>query len=503
MTRSRTLGGSMAHGIAWMLLFKVVDRAVGFVSVIVLARLLVPADFGLIALAMSAIALLDALGAFGLETALIQRADARREHFDAVWSFNVANGALTGAVGIAIAWWVAAFYGDERLVAVMFVLSIARIVRGFENVGVVAFRKEMEFDREFRYLVAKRLTTTVLVTLPLAFVLHNYWALLIGTLAGTSIGVALSYAMHPFRPRLSFAGIGPLLHFSKWLYLTSLIEFAHGRVADVMVGRWTGAAAVGSLAMARELARFPTQELSAPVNRAVFPGYVKLAGDRGGLRRGYLKVTSALLLMILPAGVGLSLLAEPVTRALIGEKWLAAIPLIQVLSINGIMGVLLGTAYHVNLAVGMSRSTTMVLAIKIAIALPLMFWTIPEYGAQGAVLSMFVALLATMPLNWLLLRRAIEFGWSEVTHILWRPLAGTVAMSAAVFATRYAWPTPAGLFEQVAYLAMLVTGGALVYAVVVYLLWKPQSDPESAEAWALAQGRRALAAAGARFAQRR
>src|SRR5688572_6817692 len=85
MERSN-IASRMAAGASWMVLFKLLDRGMGLVSVVILARLLVPADFGLIAVAMSLIALLEVLGAFGLETALIQRTDARREHYDTVWT---------------------------------------------------------------------------------------------------------------------------------------------------------------------------------------------------------------------------------------------------------------------------------------------------------------------------------------------------------------------------------------------------------------------------------
>jgi lipopolysaccharide exporter len=113
VSQSPSVSRQMATGAAWMVLFKVVDRCIGLVSTVVLARVLVPADFGLIALATSVIAMLEVIGAFGFDTALVQRSGARREHFDTVWTLNVLLGLAIGMVVVGFAWPTAWLYGDQ------------------------------------------------------------------------------------------------------------------------------------------------------------------------------------------------------------------------------------------------------------------------------------------------------------------------------------------------------------------------------------------------------
>ena len=498
MERLKSIGSQMAAGASWMVLFKLLDRGMGVVSVIVLARLLVPADFGLIALSVSLIALLEVLGAFGLETALIQQANARRAHYDAVWTFNVLLGLATGLVAAALAAPAASFYGDPRVALVMLVLGAARAIQGFENVGVVAFRKEMQFDREFRFLLAKRLAPTLLVTIPLAFVLRDYWALLIGSFAGACIGVCLSYAMHPFRPRPSLAGLSGLMQFSKWLFVANVMDVVHSRLVDMILGRSAGTSAVGMLTVARELARLP-RELVAPVHRAVFPGYVQLADDRERLRNGSLRVSAVLMLLVVPAGVGLCILAEPAVHILLGPQWSAVIPLVQILSINNVLSVLLSTAHHVNLAVGMAKSTTLILLFDLATTVLLLFWLVPSLGARGAAWALLLGSLLTAPLNLMLLSKAIRFGWTELVALFARPLAGALVMALAVLALQSSWPMPHAVSSQVAYAAVLAGVGAAVYCAVVYTLWRRSRDVTSAEAWMLGRARSVLVAAGGRL----
>lgn len=473
----------MAKGAAWMTTFKIVDRCIAVVSTSILARLLVPADFGLIALATSMIAVLEVLGAFGLETALVQRANVSREHFDSVWTFNVLLGLGLGVIVIALAWPIALFYGDPRLFSVLLVLALRQAIQGFENVGIVAFRKELTFDKEFKFRVTKRLATTVLVTLPLAYFLRNYWALLGGNLIGTCISVVLSYVVHPFRPRFSLTGLRPLMTFSKWLFFTSIVEMFYSRSASLIVGRWAGASALGSLSMAGNITSIAGSEFSAPVNRAVFPGYAKLEGDRTTLREKFLKVTSILLLFIMPAGIGLCLLAEPIVVLVLGNKWHDTVPLIQLLAINGVLTVFLSAAHHLNLAVGMSRSTSLVLASHATITIPLMLWLVPVFGSYGAVAAMLTASIVTAPLNIVLLGRAIQFGVREIVDIIWCPLASSLVMGVVVLSIKLCWKIPPTVIGRAVYVTAASGFGALVYATCVFLLWRWQANSDSAEAW--------------------
>ena len=271
--------------------------------------------------------------------------------------------------------------------------------------------------------------------------------------------------------------------FSKWLFLTSVVEFLYSRSASLIVGRWAGPAALGSLSMAREIASMASRELAAPVNRAVFPGYAKLEGDRTTLRGKFLKVTSILLLFIMPAGIGLCLLAEPIVLLVLGNKWHETVPLIQILAINGVLTVFLSTAHHLNLAVGMSRSTSLVLASHAGITIPLMLWMVPAFGSYGAVVAMLTASIVTAPLNVVLLGRAIQFGIREIVDIMWSPLASSLVMSVVVLSIKLHWEIPATVTGRVAYVVAASGIGASVYAACVFLLWRWQANPDSAEAW--------------------
>jgi O-antigen/teichoic acid export membrane protein len=124
-----------------MISFRLLDRGVGVVSVLILGRVLTPGDFGLVAMATAMIAFVELFGSFGLEIALIQRPGASREHFDSAWTMNVLIGVSVGLVLLASAWPLSRFYGEPRLIPLVAFLALGPLVQGFENIGVVAFRR--------------------------------------------------------------------------------------------------------------------------------------------------------------------------------------------------------------------------------------------------------------------------------------------------------------------------------------------------------------------------
>jgi lipopolysaccharide exporter len=206
-----------------MVLSRILDRSLGFVSMIVLARLLVPADFGLVAMATAVVAILEVIKSFGFDVALIQNSSATRDHYDTAWTCNVILGLLIAGVLLALAVPAARFYGQPNVTGVMLCLALVASVSGFENVGVVAFRKEMQFNKDFNLFLANRIIAFA-VTIPLAFALRNYWALVLGTLVGRTAYVTLTYVAHPFRPRFSLAQRGEFFHFGKWLVTSTVVN---------------------------------------------------------------------------------------------------------------------------------------------------------------------------------------------------------------------------------------------------------------------------------------
>jgi len=470
----------MASGSIWMLLFIATERSLGLISTIILARLLLPEDFGLMAMATSLVFILELFANLNMDTVLIREARAERRHYDTAWTFNVLMATTIGLLLAGLARPTAAFYDEPALEQVMYVLALAAFVQGFQNIGVVAFRKEMEFRKEFRFLTGKKLAG-FLTTIPLAFLWGNYWALVAGIVALRIAGVLLSYYAHPYRPRLCLAARHELFHFSKWLVINNVSNFGRDRSSDFVIGRLVGSQALGLYNIAYEIATLPMTELVAPVNRAVFPAYAKLLNDPAELRRRYLQVVSMVALVALPAALGISLTAKLFVPIMLGPNWLDAIPLIQVLAIGGGIGALQSSSWAVFLALGHMRTVAYLGIFSLVVMVPWLLVLTAWLGVIGAAWAFLSMIVALMFVTYTLLLRALGLSSLALLKTFWRPLVGIVVMAVAVQRLSADWTVAAELADQALRLTGAVGLGATTYAGVVLLLWLLAGRPEGAE----------------------
>ena len=246
-TRSGTpgIGREMAKGTGWTILSRLGVQSIGFVSTIILARLLVPADFGLVALATTFSGALAALSEFSFDVVLIQNQNASREHYDTAWTLGICRNSIIAACLLAGGGPIAALFGDPRLKSVAHCLAAGAVIGGFYNIGVVDFRKDLAFHKDLIFNLIQRLGSFA-ITVTLAFIWRDYWALVAGIIGGGTIQVALSYIMHGYRPRLSLARWREIMHFSKWLLLNNVCNFAYARCDTFVLGKLAGAQAVAA-----------------------------------------------------------------------------------------------------------------------------------------------------------------------------------------------------------------------------------------------------------------
>jgi PST family polysaccharide transporter len=471
--------GEIARGAAWMVLFRLFDRSVGLVSTAVLARLLVPADFGLVAMAMSMIAVIELATAFSFDIALIQKKDPQPEHFDTAWTLNVLMALGGAAVTIALAFPAASFYGDPRLAAVMFAIGGAWLVAGFENIGIVNFRRRMDFASEFRLLATKRMVAFV-ATMVAAWLFRSYWTLIIGMAAGRIVGVVLSYAMEPYRPRLSLARAGELFSFSGWMVLSNLAQVLTSRAPHFVVGRLFGAQALGAYTVGAEIANLPHTEVVAPINRAMFPGYSRLTDNIELFRKTCVDATATIFHLVLPLSVGVALMAPQIVHILLGPQWGAAVPVIQILSFAGAVSALTANNMSAYQALGRPRLGTITLVVRMLMLLTGLA-ALSRYGVVGVALAEVAAALGSLAVSVPILGRVLKIGPLTYCAILLRPLVAGLLMGVVLHWLLPEQARDVGIVDAVAWLCLGSLAGLITYPLFAAILWWGAGRPQSVE----------------------
>jgi PST family polysaccharide transporter len=460
----------MATSAAWTVLMRVCERLIGLASTIVLARLLAPADFGIIAMAMSVAAIFEALTAFGVEVALIQRQTSERKYYDAAWSLNVILGAGKCLLGLIAAPLAAQLYGEPRVAPIMAALAFMVAISGARNIGMVGYEQDLQFARVFHLTLARKLSSFA-VAIGAALLIGNYWALVAGMLAGALVDFVLSYSMHPYRPKLNFQAARELLGFSKWLLANNVLYFLNHRSFDFIIGRQAGAGALGTYTVAYEIASLPTTELVHPIMRAVFPGYAKLGGDREELARAYLSVFALLSAVVVPAAAGLACIAGPVVAIILGPKWLDAVSLIEVLALAGGVRALQANTGSVYLALGKPHLLTAVQTLYIIIAAPLFVALLLGGSLSQAVWALVVAGVVTAVVNFSMMVRLLGVRVVEIVGYLIRPGLASALMAGVLTWILQSVSQPRFWGEQLVSLAALLLVGVFIYTAAIAALW--------------------------------
>lgn len=474
------VGTSVVSGTAWMIAMRWTMRGLGLVSTVIVARLLTPADYGVVAIALIIVGLLETIAYLGVDLSLIKDQSAGRDDYDTAWTVQLIQGLLLAVALLASAPFVSAYFREPRALAVIAWLAVRPIVDGAANIGIVAFRKELDFAREFRFNLYTRLIG-VAIQIGAAVVFRNYWALVIGMIASSAIATAMSYLMHPYRPRPTLKKASAIWSFSQWLLVARVGSYLSRRADEFVVGRLIGTAAMGGYHVVYELAGAPTTEIVMPMRRALFPALAKVAGDAEQYRRMMLDALAAAALICCGLGVGLAFSADLVVPLVLGAQWASTAPLLRLLALFSVAGAFASMLEVPLWVAGRTMYSAVINWLDLVFALPVLYLCTQQWGTPGAAASRLGVGIAMVPIAAYLVHRIGAAGWRAQAKAVARPVAAAALMAAAMTAVSGMATMP--LIVQ---LALRLSAGAAVYVTALWLLWRFAGRPNGVEQRALA-----------------
>ncbi|MEQ9640057.1 MAG: lipopolysaccharide biosynthesis protein [Alphaproteobacteria bacterium] len=473
---ARSIGHHMVRGAAWMVAMRWCIRGLGLISTVILARLLTPLDFGIVAMAMVFVGLLEILLSTGVDQAVIRLQQPTRQDYDSAWTLQLLVGIALGLAIFLAAPAVAAFFARPELELAIQVLSLRAVGLGAVNIGVVEFRRQLDFAKEFRFSVARKVISFA-VTLVAAAFLRNYWALIIGMVLAPWLVVALSYAMQPYRPRLSLRRIVDLWRFTRWLLLANLSDFLRRQFDQFVVGRVAGVTPLANYYMANDIAVLPTVEVVWSTARALLPGYAKLASQPVEIARAYVDTLRMMALLAVPLGTGIAVTADDIVAVLLGDQWTAVGPLMHWLGLAGALMGLSGALQPFFVALGHVRLYALIIVAEIVVYMPVAVLAVWYGGVEEMAIARVGVLGASLPCFLWLSTRIAPLRSIEVFGALARPLLASAVMYGAVFWLNQALQDEPAMVR----LPLAVVWGIAVYAATDLLLWQLAGRPDGAE----------------------
>lgn len=472
--RALIVGAAWTIGTRWLM------RGIGFISTVVMARLLLPADYGIVAMAMLLVGLTQAVLDFGASTALLRKTTVTRDEVDSAWTLGVIQGALIGLLLLAASPLAVTYFKEPRVGPVLWVFAACIAIAHAGNIGFVLAQKEFNFALSFRYGIGIKLIGTA-VTIGAGFFLRDYRALVLGVGAGYLAGLGLSYAMHPYRPQWNTSRIREIWALTKWLMLAGIGGFVLRKGDELIAARIGSTRDFGLYNVGSDLGQLPTAELGPTILRAFLPVLSSIQEDIGRTNQAVLKTVSAVNTIILPVGVGFAALSSQAVSLILGPAWLAATAYVAAFAVAGAIQTICNPVNTLLVLRGFTRIQSAIVWLEFAVFLIAAYWLVPRHFLMGLVVARILGSVVNIAATAIAAHRYCRLPLGQLVTAVVRPLLGSVCLYAmVVFVVAHV----DGLIWQ------LVTGilvGTLWFAVWCWVTWQLAGRPEGLESTVLDQ----------------
>jgi lipopolysaccharide exporter len=466
ITHHESFSKRVVKGGFWVFSFRIFQQLFSLARLIILARILAPHDFGLMGIALLAMATLETFTQTGFQQALIQKKEDIKSYLDAVWTALILRGFILFAILYLIAPYTAIFFKTPEAKPIIQVIGFAILLQAFTNIGVIYFQKELEFNKEFKYQFAGTLADFI-VAISAVFIFRNIWALVFGLLAGNAARCFMSYLIHPYRPHLNF-NLGKskeLFGFGKWILGSNILIFLITQGDNIFVGKLLGATALGFYQMAYRISNMPATEITHVISRVTFPAYSKLQDNIPKLKAAYLKVLQLTAFLSIPIAGLIFVLAPDFTNIFLGEKWMPMVQPMEVLVFAGLVRSIQATTGPIFHAMGKPNIDTRWQIVRLSVIAACIYpftiwWGI--LGTSGAVfLSNFVTNIGCS----FKVVKITECEIKSFSKMVIFPLMNGIIMVLSIFTLKTVVNTT-GIWEFL----LFVSTGTLIYLITTYLL---------------------------------
>jgi O-antigen/teichoic acid export membrane protein len=394
------LRGRSVRGVSLTLASQAAQFVMQSASTVVLARLLTPADFGLVAMVTAITGLATAFADLGLSEATIQRQEISHHQVSTLFWINAAIGLalmlVTAGLGPAMAW----FYREPRLKGIAFLLSLTFLIGGLRVQHTALLKRQMRFSA-----LAIRDVASYVIAVPVAIAMAwrgaGYWAIVALPLTLSFTQMALSWVIVGWIPSLPQrdAEVRSLVAFGGNVAASYLLLNVLRSADNVLIGRYWGAGPLGLYSRAYNLLTQPARQLYIPVGSVAIPAFSRLQSDRERFARYYLRAINLMTWISAPIFGFLFVAAEPVTVLLLGNQWREAAPVFQILVISALAQLLHGSTIWLFVSRGESGRLLKLTLIISPVLIGSYLIGLP-FGIKGVALSGSLVLLAILP--WML-----------------------------------------------------------------------------------------------------
>ncbi len=453
----------LIDSIAWTAVAKWGTQLVSWGSLLIVARLLAPADFGMLGMTTIYLGLIVLLSEFGIGSSIINLRSLTPDQVKELNGLAVLSALVGLGLSFVCARPIASFFRVPELSLVVVVMSIGLLISGLRAVPQALIQRELRF-RVLAGVESGQILTQAVTVITLAALGARYWSLVIGALVGPAVG--LLFLVFLKRPGFAWPRLKSLrrvLSFSAAVLVASVCWYAYSNADFTIAGRVLGKSALGFYTLAWTLANAPGEKITTLIMRVTPSFFAASQHDPAALRRYVCRLTEGISMLTMPVTLGLAIVAREFIQLALGPKWEASATPLTLLCMYAAMSSSVSILPQILNAVGQEKKSMWNSLIKLAV-LPLAFYIGSRWGAGGIAAAWVISYpFLTLPLYWWTFR-AIDLRLTQYLHAL-RPAAiGTTIMLIAVSLVklpRTTWPLP-GRFAAEVLVGVLAYGGVML-----------------------------------------
>ena len=448
----------------WISFASAVIRVLEFVRSIVLARLLVPELFGVMAIVLCVRGAVDVVTSTSFKSALIYKQEDIEETANTAWTLNIIRGVFLFVLMLVIAPYVSVFYNEPSLNFAIRFIAFSLLVESFSNINTVILEKSLNY----RSITTAKIVSSfinITVVLLLAYVYQNIWSLLIGNFLSSCFNVISTYIIQPKKPKFKFnkTVAADLFQYAKYVTGTGILVFFTLTMADIVLGKLLSLKELGYYSYAFTLANLPTTHITAVVSEIIFSAYNAIKSDVAKLKVVFLKIFRIISIVAVPAGVGIYALADEIIIVMLGPDWQPAIAPLRVLVFFGVIRSLAATTGPILTAVGKPKVVFWIVFSKFCFIACLIYPSIKYYGTVGAAFSLTAPIAIEQLLLWYIIKKELKISLLPFLHSVVKALGFSLIMLLVILVFKTLMP-----INSVISLLAAISVGIAAYALMTF-----------------------------------
>lgn len=483
MTSNRPLSVRTTHAGLWVVGGKLFSKALDFVSLLILARFLGPREFGLVAMAMTSVQIVEAISEMPLAAVLLNQKKPTDSMYDTALTLAVLRSVGIVTVLSLLSWPMATLYHEPRLIALQCALAFAPAMRGLVSSRMTEFARVFDFRRDvILEIIAKAGSLAISATL--AITTGSYWAIAVGTISTTAVMMIASYFFAPQRFRLDLGQWRLFADMIGWSTAGQILSAVNWQTDKMVLPRFVDTPTYGHFASADNLISIPYQAIVVPITRPLYSAFVAVreSGDIGSV---YLKSSTGIFSVVGPVWLMIAVLAHPIVRLILGPQWIEAAPILTWLASTAITLLPAVTLPALAMALNRTRIAFIRLAVEFCIKVPLIVILASQLQLQGVLIGHTISSIIMFIVSLFLVKHLTGLSaWAQIKSLL-RPLASMLATLLFLLAVSRLFAPDASALSNFLNLTWVCATALLIFAAVNLTLWKIAGCPDGYESLGL------------------